>query len=399
MPSPDAQSTHMLVLAASAASALVTLGLYVWLGFALSRLFPLWGRDGWRGWVPFVNIAELLSVGGFPPWRVVLLFVPVVNLYALVILIVSVQRITTRMGRHAGLTWVGVLIPPLWATLLLRDATAPAPGPVTGSVPTPTAPTADRATPVPRPAPLAPTALSAPAAAPAAAPTPPPTSAAPPTSTTVPTSAAPPAETHDSEPDLAWRDLAWHDRTPSTSIPGSDDAEVPPPAPWASALPTLPEVSGAAPRSAPLPWAPDPAAPPATSPTTDDHDHDHDHDHDSTVVVDRRPRIRWTLVVDDAPPVALTADHVLLGRKPTASDPAVQALALQDSTRTLSKVHARLDLADGQWTITDLNSTNGVMLVAVDGTETLLDAGATASAQGRFVLGEVGMHLTFEEGR
>jgi hypothetical protein len=115
-----------------------------------------------------------------------------------------------------------------------------------------------------------------------------------------------------------------------------------------------------------------------------------------TVVVDRRPRIRWMLTVDGGSEFRLTADRVLLGRKPTSSTPGTQALAVPDSTRTLSKLHARLDLVDGAWSITDLNSTNGVLLVHDDGTERLLDPGTSAEVHGRFVLGKVGMSIRYE---
>ena len=68
---------------------------------------------------------------------------------------------------------------------------------------------------------------------------------------------------------------------------------------------------------------------------------------------------------------------------------------MPDSTRTLSKVHARLDLADGVWTVTDLNATNGVIVIEADGSENLLDPGASAVVRDRFVLGKVGMRLSF----
>jgi pSer/pThr/pTyr-binding forkhead associated (FHA) protein len=60
-------------------------------------------------------------------------------------------------------------------------------------------------------------------------------------------------------------------------------------------------------------------------------------------------------------------------------------------------VHARLDLVDDEWTITDLNSTNGVLVVESDGTETLLDPGAAVRVRGRFILGKVGMSISFED--
>ena len=122
-----------------------------------------------------------------------------------------------------------------------------------------------------------------------------------------------------------------------------------------------------------------------------------DYDEDgATIVVDRKPRIKWVLTVDDAGDFPLTTEHVLLGRKPVTTTLGTQALSVPDNTRTLSKLHARLDLTDGSWTITDLNSTNGVLLVDADGTERLIEAGSTVAVNGRFILGKVGMSIRFE---
>ncbi|WP_127792337.1 FHA domain-containing protein [Agromyces sp. LHK192] len=162
------------------------------------------------------------------------------------------------------------------------------------------------------------------------------------------------------------------------------------------------------PQQAPQPAAPEPAAaaaqpepvdfaaahtvlrdPGSTIPGIADIDDD---DYESTVVVDRRPRLTWTLVLDDGTTLALTGDRVLLGRNPAEGPSGEQRLPVPDSTRTLSKTHARLDFADGRWTITDLGSTNGV-LVERSGEEELIDAHVATPATGRFVLGEVGMRI------
>jgi pSer/pThr/pTyr-binding forkhead associated (FHA) protein len=60
-------------------------------------------------------------------------------------------------------------------------------------------------------------------------------------------------------------------------------------------------------------------------------------------------------------------------------------------------VHARLERGDAGWVVTDLESTNGVVVVSADGTETLLERGESAPVTGRFILGKVAMSLV-EEG-
>ncbi len=194
------------------------------------------------------------------------------------------------------------------------------------------------------------------------------------------------------------------------SAPTSPSAYPPPPAleelrplpPTVVAPPPIhvttsqPESVQVLPEPVPAGGSPELAAEVVASPPAPVPDDDDDDDEDGkTIVVDRKPRIRWYLEVDDVGQFPVTAASVILGRKPSSTAPGTQALAIPDSTRTLSKVHARLDLRDDAWIITDLNSTNGVMLVAEDGTETLLDAGASAAAGGRFILGELGMSLGF----
>ncbi|KQX05454.1 MULTISPECIES: DUF5684 domain-containing protein [unclassified Leifsonia] len=122
-----------------------------------------------------------------------------------------------------------------------------------------------------------------------------------------------------------------------------------------------------------------------------------DDDLEATVVVDRRPRVRWRLALENGTQLDLTSPRVVLGRNPVAADPGEQALAVPDQTRTLSKTHARLILDDGEWTVTDLGSTNGVLLYDEHGGEVLVDPGVAVSVADGFVLGKVSMRVTFVE--
>ncbi|NYD67224.1 DUF5684 domain-containing protein [Agromyces atrinae] len=134
-------------------------------------------------------------------------------------------------------------------------------------------------------------------------------------------------------------------------------------------------------------------SPPPAAPVEDDEDDDFE----STVVVDRRPKIPWRLVLDDGTSFDLTGARVVLGRNPAAADSSEQRLPVPDKTRTLSKTHARLELDDGRWSITDLRSTNGVLVVDASGEETLVEADVPIEVTSRFVLGEVGMRVTYGE--
>jgi hypothetical protein len=120
-----------------------------------------------------------------------------------------------------------------------------------------------------------------------------------------------------------------------------------------------------------------------------------DDDLEATVVVARKRGVRRSLVLDDGRTFALSGASVVIGRNPTG-DPGEQRLSITDATRTLSKTHARLVVTDDEWRLTDLHATNGVVVVAEDGTEILLDPGESVVGTGRFILGEVGMHVIAE---
>lgn len=171
--------------------------------------------------------------------------------------------------------------------------------------------------------------------------------------------------------------------------------------PWAQ--PTAPMAAAAEPAAAISPaagdvpaWLDNPAtasaAGTAPAPLEDDDDDD-----GATVVVDRRPKVEWHLNVDGSAPLPLVGDKVLLGRRPTVTVPGIHPLAVPDTTRTLSKAHARLELSDGEWSIIDLDSTNGVLIVDDAGEESLITPGESVPVPGRFILGKVGMHISFEQ--
>ncbi|MDD7927928.1 DUF5684 domain-containing protein [Microbacterium thalli] len=115
---------------------------------------------------------------------------------------------------------------------------------------------------------------------------------------------------------------------------------------------------------------------------------------DHTVVVARR-RVYWQLVLPEGETVPLTADIAIVGRQP-APDPAfprAQLVPIEDRTRTVSKTHARLELRSGLWHITDLHSTNGVVLTNFLGTEIELEPGSDAPAGERFLLGDAELRI------
>lgn len=308
-PNTGPQATTLVVVLIF--GGVVGIGMYAWYGLALSRLFPKLGSGASKGWIPVVNDAEIFTLGGVPAWSVVLYFIPVVNVYALILRIQATSRINAAFGRGGGMTSLAVILPPLWATILASSQPLSIAGRIAPTLATTLAPTA---TPPPR---------------------------------------GPSAVEHHGP------------LSPYLSLGLGQEAP---------AVPALYALS------------PDDAA--GTQGAGDDGS--------NTIVVDRRPKTPWRLGIDGVGEFPLMGPHVLLGRKPIGTI-GVQALSIPDATRTVSKMHARLDRVGDEWVITDLNSTNGVIVIAEDGTERLLAVGESSPVPFSFILGKLAMSISTEE--
>lgn len=201
-----------------------------------------------------------------------------------------------------------------------------------------------------------------------------------------------------------------------TSAESADDAPASPPVtrvpaaaggrdgqdPWAPARPVVHEADAFPEASGPVSavfGAPDAGAPRAArSSVSAFHERPEIPDEDDIDVLDqtiiaRRKRSDWTLVPPAGDPVALSADVVILGRRPARDPeyPHAQLVSIQDGT--VSKTHARLRLREDRWYVTDLDSTNGVLFATVMGTEVEAPRGEEVEAGDRFLLGDAEVRL------
>ncbi|GAB2547776.1 DUF5684 domain-containing protein [Leucobacter ruminantium] len=126
-----------------------------------------------------------------------------------------------------------------------------------------------------------------------------------------------------------------------------------------------------------------PVAPRAAAPVDDDED-------DRTVVVPRRKR--WGLELPGGEVHELVGDDVVVGRKPDAPDGA-SVLKIIDPTRTLSKTHLRMRRIGDQWTVEDLQSTNGVSVADGDEPLRVIEAGREVAVSERLVIGTLEVSL------
>ncbi|WP_010205891.1 DUF5684 domain-containing protein [Salinibacterium sp. PAMC 21357] len=334
---------------------LVTVGLlgglvvHVWYALALAKLLPKVGGESWKAWVPVVNTMEILDRGRVPSWSIVYLFIPLVQLYGIYLVILAQHRITVQLGRGAGLTVVAALFPPVWASVLAWGSRA-APATAAHS----NGQRADRNAVLDAPAIQSAQPVSSPHsdlsgyAMPAAPPVIPPVPAVAEASVIAP---APPVT---QAPVIA----------PAPPVTQTPVAVAPP------VINQPPVIEQRAAVELPV------VEPPAAVPP---------------------PVMQWWLTADGGFSVVITSTTVILGRNPTSDRPEVQAIAVPDSTRTLSKVHAQLVFSDGGWHITDLNSTNGVLVVAVDATEQALSTGGSARLVESFALGKVGVRVSYTD--
>jgi hypothetical protein len=113
-------------------------------------------------------------------------------------------------------------------------------------------------------------------------------------------------------------------------------------------------------------------------------------DRDRTVI-SKTASVRWALISSAGTSVSFPAGRVIVGRKPAQLPDYAGASLVEvaDPTRTVSKNHALLEFIDGMWWISDLDSTNGVALVRLDGSESRVTVGQRAALTEKCYLGDL----------
>lgn len=114
---------------------------------------------------------------------------------------------------------------------------------------------------------------------------------------------------------------------------------------------------------------------------------------EDTVIASRK-RPKWALTLPDGSAVEIAGDSVVLGRRPVPvhSAPGAQLVLVVDDTRTVSKTHALLRRRADAWMVSDLGSTNGVVVFEGE-SEIEVDPGADHEVQDRFLLGDAELRL------
>ncbi|PRY68105.1 FHA domain-containing protein [Glaciihabitans tibetensis] len=124
-------------------------------------------------------------------------------------------------------------------------------------------------------------------------------------------------------------------------------------------------------------------------------DNEPDNPEEEATVISGRRFAPWTLETDGTHRISILSPVVILGRNP-AADPAypdAQLVSVRDVRKTVSKSHARVEFAAGRWSVTDLGSTNGVLLITPSGEEREIESGSRQDLTDRFLLGELPARL------
>ena len=84
------------------------------------KMFKKAGQPGWGSLIPFYNVYLLLKIAEKPGWWLVLFVIPIVNLYALVVVSINIAK---AFGKGIGFA-IGLMIlnVPLYAFLGLSKA-------------------------------------------------------------------------------------------------------------------------------------------------------------------------------------------------------------------------------------------------------------------------------------
>lgn len=417
----------------------VIVGVYVWLALALTALLRKAGQPAWKAWVPVVNAWTLFTLGGMAGWWAVVLavggllagvgsvvvaalfagaalgaagggeadaagaavigavLVPAIiwlvyGVGALILQIRMLLGVNRGFGLGGGYTVLGVLLLPVWASVVGWGSAR-----WLGLPPKIAQPTLTTPPPPPAASPFTLGTVSATHDAMPAAPAAGPSSSFPGTVADHSTVAAvpPPPPPAGGNP--------WAPPPPPGAAPAPTPATAPaapvpmrapapasaPAAPVAAAAPVAPAapVVAAAPVAAspvPAAWAAGtvPAAAPAEGAAEAD-------DLDERTVLAARRQGGWSLLLPGGTSVTLRGDTAVLGRNPVAAGThaGAQVIPVDDATRTVSKTHAALQRRGDGWVVTDLSSTNGVFL------EDEREVAGSAEVSGVFFLGDARLEL------
>ncbi len=77
---------------------------YVFSSYCFYNIFQKLGEPNpWLAWIPFANTWVIYKLGDQSPWWVIGLFIPLVNIAALVFLIIAFVNVVRKLGKNPWL--------------------------------------------------------------------------------------------------------------------------------------------------------------------------------------------------------------------------------------------------------------------------------------------------------
>lgn len=77
---------------------------YLFSSYCFWKIYQKLGEsDAWFAWVPFLAQWKMYQAGGKSPWWLIGLFIPIVNVIAVIILIMAMVNIVKRLGKNPWL--------------------------------------------------------------------------------------------------------------------------------------------------------------------------------------------------------------------------------------------------------------------------------------------------------
>jgi signal peptidase I len=94
----------------------IELGIFVLVFAGLWKLFVKAGKPGWAAIVPIYNIIVMQEIVGREAWKIILLFIPLVNIYFGITLNVSFAKAYGKygIGNYLAVIFLGIIFLPLW---------------------------------------------------------------------------------------------------------------------------------------------------------------------------------------------------------------------------------------------------------------------------------------------
>ena len=133
-------SSSSLSWAVLAPLILVYIAVIVFMIVSLWKVFVKTGRPGWASIIPVYNSWVLFEIVGYPGWWAILSFVPFVNIFPAVMMIVSYFKLAKLFGKGDGFAVCSIFFPIVTLPILAFGSSTFQGAPVASAASAPQAP-------------------------------------------------------------------------------------------------------------------------------------------------------------------------------------------------------------------------------------------------------------------